>query len=103
MAPYLLSMLLIIRATNRVETNASKQQDVTTLVFGKNRKPFVAGYGTLVIRVVNPNQGIMFTNSLQVYKSVSLSLLSSHLYPKCYLLTNYNLHFIFIVNRLEVG
>ena len=70
MAPYFLSMLLIIRPTNRVETNASKQQDVTTLVFGKNRKPFVAGYGTPVNRVVNPNQGIMFTNSLQVYESV---------------------------------
>ena len=55
MAPYFLSMLLIIRATNRVETNASKQQDVTTLVFGKNRKPFVAGYGTLVILVANPS------------------------------------------------
>ena len=103
MAPYFLSMLLIIRATNLVKTKALKQQDVTTLVFGKNRKTFVAGYGTHVIRVADPSLGIMFTNSLQVYKSVLLSLLSSHLYPKFYLLTNYNLHLILIKHRLEVG
>ena len=69
MAQYFLSMLLIIRATNRVKTSASKQQDVTTLVFGKNRKTFAAGYGIHAILVANPSLGIMFTNSLQVYQS----------------------------------
>ena len=63
-------MRLIIRATNCVETNALKHQDVTTSVFGKTRKTFVAGYGTHVIRVADPSLGIMFTNSLQVYESV---------------------------------
>ena len=70
MVRYFLSMRLIVRATNCVETNALKHQDVTTLVFGKTRKTFVAGYGTHVIRVADPSLGIMFTNSLQVYQTL---------------------------------